>query len=637
MISYWRKKYGQIDAHGFWLGLLLASAITLRLILLALGWPTTNSDEGTMGLMAINLAFHGQWPIFFYGQSYMGALEAYLASPLFLLFGPSTFTLRFGLVVLFTAFLVALYLLTRLLYTKEYALLCITLLCFGSVEMFTRQLKAVGGAVETMLFGCLIMLFTMYLLLPGRDKSRPSILMEETGIRLCSPAESRFMASKRASTRHRPYGISYPEITDRTRRKRYLLYGLLGLSMGLGIWSHMLILPFVAVSCLLLLLFCREELKTPAILFLLAGCCIGLLPSIIYSFEYPEQNFIFTLGKLHSTGGTTVSQSSTFWEGLLGTVLISIPMATGAPKICTVSTTPGAWKAQISACMIPQGLWGVGYVLLFLLACLLVLRHFLAFRRSTTTPRSIEDQRTFMLHTMRLAVMGTAVLTFLAYVPTPAPALVPVTSTRYLVGLLVALPVILASLWTPFEGKTVAAGNILFKLRRIAFLGIGLLLVAATWGVFQQVPAAQVVSQQQQKFIADLERIHVNAIYSDYWTCDNVMFLSDTHIVCGVLGNDLQPGQNRYPPYFTQVQSDSHAAYAFTAGSPQAALLTKKLKPGQYKRLHLRWLCDLSTENVGHRRVQATSSPRAIKKAHSHVILSAAKDLSFAVSSRWSP
>jgi hypothetical protein len=542
MIAYWRKKYGQLDAHGLWLCLVLASAITIRLVLLALGWPTTNSDEGTMGLMAINLAFHGQLPIFFYGQSYMGALEAYLASPLFLLFGPSTFTLRFGLVVLFTAFLLALYLLTRLLYTKEYALLCITLLCFGSVEMFTRQLKAVGGALETMLFGSLVMLFTAYLLLPTQEES-----------------------------------------AIKARRKRHLLYGLLGLAMGLGIWSHMLLLPFVAVSCLLLLLFCRSELKTRALLFLLAGCFIGLLPSIIYSIEYPLQNFIFTLVLVVVRGGTAASQPHTLWDNLLGAVLISIPMATGAPHICTVSTTPGEWRTQISSCMIPQGLWGVGYALLFLLACLLVVRRFLAFRRSTPAPRSPQEQRTFILHTMRLAIMGSAVLTLLAYVPTPAPALVPVTSTRYLVGLLVAFPVILASLWGPFEAKAVARSDMLLKLRRVAFLGIGLLLIAATWGVFQQVPAAQAVSQQQHSFIADLERIHADHIYSDYWTCDNVMFLSDTHIICGVLGNDLQPGQNRYLPYFTQVQNDPQAAYAFTIGSPQAALLAKKLPPGQYR------------------------------------------------------
>ncbi|HLI06424.1 MAG TPA: hypothetical protein VKV40_07645 [Ktedonobacteraceae bacterium] len=542
MISYWRKKYGQFDAHGLWLCLVLASAITIRLILLALGWPTTNSDEGTMGLMAINLAFHGQIPIFFYGQSYMGALEAYLASPLFLLFGPSTFTLRFGLVVLFTAFLLALYLLTRLLYTREYALLCITLLCFGSIEMFTRQLKAVGGAVETMLFGCLVMLFTAYLLLPEQEEN-----------------------------------------IGRARRKRYLLYGFLGLAMGLGIWSHMLILPFVAVSCLLLLLFRRSELKTRSLLFLLAGCFIGLLPSIIYSIKYPLQNFIFTLVLVVVRGGTVVSQPHTLWDNLLGTVLISIPMATGAPSICAVSTTPGAWRAQISACMIPQGLWGMGYVLLFLLACLLVVRRFLAFRRSMPAARSPEDQRAFALHTMRLAIMGSAVLTLLAYVPTPAPALVPVTSTRYLVGLLVAFPVVLASLWGPFGSRTVAGSGILLKLRRVAFLGIGLLLIAATWAVFQQVPAAQAASQQQQSFIARLERIHANYIYSDYWTCDNVMFLSDTRIICGVLDNDLQPGQNRYQPYFAQVRNDPQAAYVFTIGSPQATLLAKKLSPGQYR------------------------------------------------------
>ena len=58
--------------------LIVILGVLLRLVLTAYGWPQTNSDEDTMGLMTLHIANHGELPIFFYGQNYMGALEAYL-------------------------------------------------------------------------------------------------------------------------------------------------------------------------------------------------------------------------------------------------------------------------------------------------------------------------------------------------------------------------------------------------------------------------------------------------------------------------------------------------------------------------------------------------------------------------------
>jgi 4-amino-4-deoxy-L-arabinose transferase-like glycosyltransferase len=100
--------------------ILLAAAI--RLIFIGQNWPLTNSDEGTIGIMALHIAYHGEHPIFFYGQGYMGAGEAYLAAAFFHLFGPSLFALRLGLVLIFVLFLTSMYILTRLLYSKGLAL-----------------------------------------------------------------------------------------------------------------------------------------------------------------------------------------------------------------------------------------------------------------------------------------------------------------------------------------------------------------------------------------------------------------------------------------------------------------------------------------------------------------------------------
>ena len=70
----------RIGTYELYALLLIGFAIGLRILLLSLGWPTTNSDEGTMGLMARHIAYSGEHPIYFYGYNYMGALEAYRQS-----------------------------------------------------------------------------------------------------------------------------------------------------------------------------------------------------------------------------------------------------------------------------------------------------------------------------------------------------------------------------------------------------------------------------------------------------------------------------------------------------------------------------------------------------------------------------
>ena len=87
-------KHLRIGTYELYALLIIAFAIGLRILLVSLGWPPTNSDEGTMGLMARHIAYNGEYPIYFYGYNYMGALEAYLGAGFFRLFGSSVFTLR---------------------------------------------------------------------------------------------------------------------------------------------------------------------------------------------------------------------------------------------------------------------------------------------------------------------------------------------------------------------------------------------------------------------------------------------------------------------------------------------------------------------------------------------------------------
>src|SRR6266699_6592491 len=108
----------QIGPYERWMFAIVAAATLARFILIYFNWPITNSDEGNMGLVALHIAYQGDHPTFFYGLPYMGPLEGYIAAPLFRLLGSSLFALRLGLLPLFTLFLICMYSLTRLLYTR---------------------------------------------------------------------------------------------------------------------------------------------------------------------------------------------------------------------------------------------------------------------------------------------------------------------------------------------------------------------------------------------------------------------------------------------------------------------------------------------------------------------------------------
>jgi hypothetical protein len=76
----WNSKYRKIGSHGLGLLLLIIGAVLLRVVLISNGWPGINSDEATMGLNALHILTRGERPIFFYGQNYLGTIEAYLGA-----------------------------------------------------------------------------------------------------------------------------------------------------------------------------------------------------------------------------------------------------------------------------------------------------------------------------------------------------------------------------------------------------------------------------------------------------------------------------------------------------------------------------------------------------------------------------
>lgn len=74
-----------------WLCLLLALGLRIWLVIRTQGF--IDGDEAVVGIQAQHI-LRGELPVYYYGQPYMGSLEAYLIALIFALVGPSTWAMR---------------------------------------------------------------------------------------------------------------------------------------------------------------------------------------------------------------------------------------------------------------------------------------------------------------------------------------------------------------------------------------------------------------------------------------------------------------------------------------------------------------------------------------------------------------
>ncbi|MBA2394636.1 MAG: hypothetical protein H0V70_18060 [Ktedonobacteraceae bacterium] len=544
----------------YWIGALaiIVLAIVIRVWLTRLGWPLLDSDEGTMGLMALHIAFRGEMPTFFYDQNYMGAAEAYLGAFVFYFFhaslGISSFTLRLGMIFFFALFLLFLYQLTSQLFTRMWALIILLFLALGSDAILTRELVAVGGDAETLVSGTLIMLLSVWL-------------------SLSPPAETQ-------------------------RKRRLLAYAGWGVAAGFGVWSHLLVIPFILLGAIMLVLFCRNEIFNRTVLkalswpllTLIVTFVLGAWPLIIFNIQHPDRNIFITFWNIHrvsSISGVTSIMNKPFYVLLpyqiRNAFQISLPTATNASPLCPVTTRPdGVAILQAHAfsfsspyaiqCTLTHTLWPLGVVALWIIATILALYslkpYWHHFRTATWSP---EEKPIIVRQVGRLALLAISAITFGLFVLSPNAALFPVATSRYLIGLLVTTPALLWPLWIGVNAVkplalriarvTVAVrlAYLSVVLRRGILLLIGITFLLGTINTFtgifptppvtanQDIFATQAIdqhlnvpetiryNQDEHGIISRLRALHINAIYSDYWTCDRLIFQTREAISCSTI------------------------------------------------------------------------------------------------------
>jgi len=276
------RAIGRLHPATILTALCVALGVLYRFLALLWSVPPTNSDEATMGLAAIHISKAENFPAFFYGQNYMGTLEAYLAAPIFALFGPSVIALRIPNLLLFGSFLIIMWRLVNQLYhSRWFTLLVVGILALGSDRILKNQMISGGGYPEINPAGAGLMLLAVGL----------------------------------ATNRYRHHSAAF---------------AAWGFIAGLMIWVDPLVLPYVLCAGVVLAIFTKKEIVGRLGALLVGGVLIGAAPLFIHSIS----SRVNPVSVLLSLGGD--GEASPWTDHVYGGVIFGIPMGTGfcAPSVC---------------------------------------------------------------------------------------------------------------------------------------------------------------------------------------------------------------------------------------------------------------------------------------------------------------
>lgn len=203
-----------------------------------------NCDTSTVWLMARHI-LHGEFPLFFYGQYYLGPLEALAVALFWLIFGIKISTLYFGTIFFSVLFSVSAYFLGKELRDKATGLLTMLYCSLPPFYFFWESISPLGYHIEIPLLGNILFILTL---------------------KVCR---------------------------EERQARKSIYYVFLGICAGIGVWTHYIILYYFLPIALYLI--ANEKWKNllknsiPAILgFFLAG-----LPFWIFTFTYNFVTFRF--------------------------------------------------------------------------------------------------------------------------------------------------------------------------------------------------------------------------------------------------------------------------------------------------------------------------------------------------------
>ncbi len=144
----------------------------MAVLLLAAAWKIVflfwdvvpfNADEAVVALMARHI-LGGERPVFFYGQAYMGSLDAYLVAAGFVLFGQKVWVIRLVQMLLYLGTVLTTYLIGKEAFdSPRVGVIAALLLAIPTVNVTLYTTASLGGYGEALLIGNLVLMLALIL------------------------------------------------------------------------------------------------------------------------------------------------------------------------------------------------------------------------------------------------------------------------------------------------------------------------------------------------------------------------------------------------------------------------------------------------------------------------------------------
>ena len=223
--------------HRLFLGAILLLA---ALLLLCGSWfsYTSTFDTATVGLMSVNI-LQGDRPLFFYGQPYFGALEAYLGALFIWVFGFSEFIVSLSPITFTLAWILFSYLLFSRIHNRTAGLVAAACTAFPGYYVFWYSIATYGGYSAILCIGTAILWLSLRVL--QEDARKGSLFFQSC---------------------------------------------CLGSLMALAIWIHALTFPYIVIAAAILAIFaCKERFRLDIVLSLGLAALIALSGFLPFYFE----------------------------------------------------------------------------------------------------------------------------------------------------------------------------------------------------------------------------------------------------------------------------------------------------------------------------------------------------------------
>lgn len=528
------------------LAMILLLAVVLRMSMLARDVPTLDSDQAVVGLMAMHL-LRGEWAVFYWGQAYMGILEAMLVAPFLWVVGASSFVLHLAPLCAALAFLVTIYAMGAAIYSRAVGLVAAALLAAGPAFFVVWSVRASGGYIETLLLGQVLLLL---------------VLMSS--------------GAKGGSAR---------------------IAGVIGLVAGVAVWTNLLVLPYLVGAAVLAWLRRRADLVHGRNGYaLLGGFLLGAGPALIYNILNGGATLGTLLGLTVVSGHKAHDVVPTLPQSIWLVVSVSLPILCGTAfgGLQVAGYTPEEYMRAAGEHPVEYAV-ALVIMMVALAVCVAavvrVARQWRVVRSPVVTRGDGVDERERWRMQGQAALLIVGLCYFAAFCLNKH--ITVFATPRYLLPLYSLTPLVVG------EGVQYGKRILLARWPRVMELpavryGLGsavlaLLLAGSVYGCFTVQPAQTAaldhgvwITGRDEGLLRLLRAHRVRTVISnDYWEGLRLTFESGESVIVVMVTPEGHTGFNRYQPYVARGLADPRPAYVELTGTVEAQRHLARLHAGQ--------------------------------------------------------